>query len=329
MNHHRLFVILTLLIFVSDIGLLGLNYHTSQHALQLSLSRNGNHLKHQYDLALSLVYENMLQLSAYIAEQKPVQKQFLAGKIAIEQEGGGAGLEQASKARKALYDLVSPSWHKLMAQYDVRQLHFHLGPGSLSFLRVHQVEKYGDRMDDIRHIIVDSFQQQKTKTGFEIGRVSAGLRGVTPVWSESEIGQHELIGVLEVGTSYQTVLEKISRMTGIEMMVLTKQELVHATMWPESINKKIYKLSDNSSCYVEAVSNSSVSKIIDNCERFEDYRTKLRTFTLEHGNKQYSITHFPHYDYKGRVDHSRKQAGIIIMLSDITDEMLAHQQQLV
>jgi diguanylate cyclase (GGDEF)-like protein len=328
MNHRRLFTILTLLILVSDLLFVGINYYSSQRALQLSLTRNGNSLKNEYDLALSLVYENMIQLSAYIAGQKPVQDLFLAGKRAVSVEGGGAGSEQAARARQALYDLVSPSWLKLMKLHNARQLHFHLGPGSLSFLRVHKPNKFGDRMDDIRHIIIDSYQQQEVKTGFEVGRVYAGLRGATPVWTETEAGQTELIGVLEVGTSYQTVLEKINARTDVEIMVLIKQDLVHATMWPESISRRIFKLSDDSSCYVEAVSSPLAIEIVDNCERFEKYRTQLRSFAFKHAGKQYAITHFPHYDYKGTVDRNRQQAGIVIMLTDITDEIAAHQEQL-
>ncbi len=328
MNNLRLFLILTLLIFISDLLFVGINYYSSQRALQLSLSRNGNSLKKQYDLTLSLVYENMLQLSTYIAEQKRVRELFLAGKRAVAQEGGGAGAEQAAEARQSLYDYVAPSWLTLMSQYDARQLHFHLGPGSLSFLRVHKPAKFGDRMDDIRHIIVDSYAQQEAKTGFEVGRVYAGLRGVTPVWIEAENGQQELIGVLEVGTSYQTVLEKITKQTGVELMVLLKQELVHATMWPESIRKEIVKLSDDSSCYIEAVSNPLVMEVVQNCERFEDRRDQLYTFTLGHAGRQYAVTHFPHYDYKGTVEGKRQQAGMIIMLTDITEEMAANRQQL-
>jgi diguanylate cyclase (GGDEF)-like protein len=328
MNHRRLFIILTILILVSDLLFVGINYHSSESALQRSLNRAGNNLKSEYDLALSLVYENMLQLSSYIAEQKPVQKLFHAGKQAVALEGGGAGSTAAATARQALFDLVSPSWMSLMREYDARQLQFHLGPGSLSFLRVHQPEKFGDRMDNIRHIIVDSYRQQAVKTGFEVGRVYAGLRGVRPVWHETEAGRRELVGVLEVGTSYQTVLEKIKRRTGVEMMVLLRQELIHATMWPESIKQQIIRLSDNSPCYVEAVSSPLVSEIVNNCERFEPYRTRLRTFMLEYNGKAYAITHFPHYDYKGMVDPKRDQAGIVIMLSDISDEMAAHWRQL-
>ena len=328
MSNRRLFLILTALILLSDLLFVGINYYSSQRALQLSLSRSGNSLKNEYDLTLSLVYENMLQLSTYIAEQKRVQELFLEGKRMVALEGGGAGAERAAEARQALFDYVSPSWLRLMGQYDARQLHFHLGPGSLSFLRVHKPQKFGDRMDDIRHIIVDSYAQQTTNTGFEVGRVYAGLRGVTPVWSQAESGQKELIGVLEVGTSFQTVLDKITSQTGVEMMVLLRQELVHATMWPESISKEIVKLSSDSSCYVEAVSEPRVIEIVNNCERFEGYRKQLRTFTLAHEGRQYAVTHFPHYDFKSRVEGAQQQAGMVVMLTDISDEMAAIRQQL-
>jgi diguanylate cyclase (GGDEF)-like protein len=328
MSNRRLFLILTMLILISDLLFVGINYYSSQRALDLSLSRNGANLKHEYDLALSLVYENMLQLSAYIAEQKRVQELFLAGKKAVALEGGGAGAAKASEARKALYDFVSPSWIRLMGQYDVRQLHFHLGPGSLSFLRVHKPEKFGDRMDDIRYIIVDSHRDREIKTGFEVGRVSAGLRGVTPVWMEAGNGQRELVGVLEVGTSFQTLLEKIHSQTEVEMMVLLKHDLVHSTMWPESIQKQVVKLSSDSSCYVEAVSKPLVTKIVESCEILEPYRTQLRTFVLGHAGKKYAVTHFPLYDYKSTVVENWSQAGMVIMLTDITQEVAAHQAQL-
>jgi diguanylate cyclase (GGDEF)-like protein len=328
MNNRRLFLILTLLIFVSDILFVVINYHSSQRALDLSLNRNGANLQHEYNLALSLVYENMLQLATYVAEQKQVKALFLAGKKAVFREGGGDGGEAAAAARKALYDYVSPSWSRLMGQYDARQLQFHLGPGSLSFLRAHQPQRFGDRMDEIRHIIVDTHEQREARTGFEVGRVSAGLRGVTPVWSDASQGHRELIGVLEVGTSFQTLLEKIYHQTGVEMMVLLRHDLVHSTMWSESISKQVVKLSSNSSCYVEAVSKPLVTEIVKTCDQLEPYRTQLRTFVLGRNDKEYAVTHFPLYDYRGTVEEGRGQAGMVIMLTDITEEVTAHWKQL-
>ncbi|MES9941786.1 MAG: diguanylate cyclase [Candidatus Thiodiazotropha sp. 6PLUC1] len=328
MKSRQLFQFLTLLIFISDLIFVGINYYASQRALNLSLSRNGENLKHSYDLTLDLVYESMLQLATYVSNQKQIQQLFLAGKEAVSEEGGGAGGLRAAEVRGELYRVISPSWLPMMEQYDARQLQFHLGPGSLSFLRVHQPQKFGDRMDEIRHIIVDSYRDQETKIGFEVGRVYAGLRGVTPVWSEQKGEEKNLIGVLEVGTSYQTVLEKINRQTGVETMVLLNEPLVHSAMWPESIKKRIVKLSNESSCYVEAISNPIVAAIVENCEELMPYKSELRTFNISHKGRVYAITHFPLYDYQANASINRKQGGMVVMLMDVSDEFIAFKRQL-
>ena len=328
MNSRKIFLVLTLLILLSDLIFVGINYYASRHALNLTLDRNGKNLKHAYQLTLELVYENMLQISTYIASQQNVQQLFLAGKQAVAHEGGGAGGALAADVRERLYRSLIPSWSPLMERYGARQLHFHLGPGSLSFLRVHKPKKFGDRMDDVRHIIVDSFREKEAKVGFEIGRVYAGLRGVTPVWSAAGLGDSELIGVLEVGSSYQTVLDKINQQTGVEMMVLLNQEKVHSAMWPESIRKQIVKLSDESSCYIEAISNSIVSEVLGNCEELEPYKHKLRTFTHSHRDRFYGITHFPLHDYLSQAAGEMKQVGMVVMLMDVTEAVMANKQQL-
>ncbi|MCG8079599.1 MAG: diguanylate cyclase [Candidatus Thiodiazotropha taylori] len=328
MNSRKIFLILTLLILLSDLIFVGINYYASRHALNLTLDANGRSLRHSYQLTLELVYENMLQISTYIASQKNVQQLFLAGKQAVTHEGGGAGGASAADVREKLYQSLIPSWSPLMEEYGARQLHFHLGPGSLSFLRVHKPNKFGDRMDDVRHIIVDSFQDKQAKVGFEIGRIYAGLRGVTPVWSTAGPDDAELIGVLEVGSSYQTVLDKINQQTGVEMMVLLNQEKVHSAMWPESISKQIVKLSEESSCYVEAISNPLVSEVLANCEELEPYKHQLRTFTQSHGDRFYGITHFPLHDYQSQAAGETKQVGMVVMLMDVTESVMANRQQL-
>ncbi len=139
----------------------------------------------------------MLTLSTCIANQTQVQPLFLAGRRAVAEEGGGAGGGRAAQLRAALYANVSSGWLPRMEQDDARQLHFHLGPGSLRFLRAHSPESFGDRMEGIRHIVVDSYRDRQPKTGSEVGRVYAGLRGVSPVWADNGSGDQALPRVLE------------------------------------------------------------------------------------------------------------------------------------
>ncbi len=327
MKNRRLFLILTLIILISDLLFVSINYFASERSLESHLNRNAANLKNAYDLTLSIVYENMLQMATYLANQPQVQEKFLQGKRALESEGGDSGGTVTQAAREALYDEVAGGWIALMQQFDARQLHFHLGPGSLSFLRVHSPQTFGDRMDDLRHIIVDSYNKQKPLSGFELGRVYSGLRGVTPVWAEEQ-GKQVLVGVIEVGTSFQTLLDKITRRTGVEMLVLLREDLVHDAMWQESINKRIFKLSPESSCYVEAVSDARVLDLLHDCRQFKNETTAFNVHRISTAADEYALVHFPLYDYLATTRGNDRQAGMIVILTRITDMLAEHRHQL-
>ncbi|MET0049893.1 MAG: diguanylate cyclase, partial [Candidatus Thiodiazotropha sp.] len=265
--------------------------------------------------------------ACYLANQPQVQQKFLQGKRALEYEGGDSGGPETQAAREALYDEVAGGWKALMQQFDVRQLHFHLGPGSLSFLRVHSPQTFGDRMDELRHIIVDSYNKQKSLTGFELGRVYSGLRGVTPVWAQEQ-GSKTLVGVIEVGTSFQTLLDKITRRTEVEMLVLLRDELVHDAMWQESINKRIFKLSPQSDCYVEAVSDARVLDLLHDCRQFKNETDTFYVHRISRGDDQYALVHFPLYDYQATTRGNDHQAGMIVILTRITEMIAEHRHQL-
>ena len=130
---------------------------------------------------------------------------------AVLAEGGGPGGLRAAALRHDLLERLEPAWAAVTEEFDVRQLHFHIGPGSLSFLRVHAPTNFGDRMDHLRHIIVDTVADGTSRTGFELGRIYAGLRGVAPVYRTLQPTGEEPIGAVEVGTSYQPVLEGVDQ----------------------------------------------------------------------------------------------------------------------
>ncbi len=327
MNNRRLFVILTVVILISDLLFVVINYATNEQSLQHNLNRNAINLKNAYDLILSQVNENMLQMATYLANQPQVQQKFLKGKQALAHEGGERGGPQTQAAREALYDEVAQGWKALQRQFDVRLLHFHLGPGSLSFLRVHKPQAFGDRLDDLRHIVVDSYRNQIPLSGFEMGRMSSGLRGATPVWAQEQ-GAKTLVGVIEVGTSFQTLLDKITRRTGVEMLVLLRDELVQDSMWQEAIDKRLFKLSSESSCYVEAVSDNRVLELIHECHPFKNDTDRVYVRRISSGDEDYALVHFPLYDYLAETRGNNTPSGAIVILTRITDMLAEHHRQL-
>jgi len=128
-----------------------------------------------------MTYRSMQLMSEFICHDKNLNQLFLSGKKAIDMHSA-TGDKLADRVRDQLLHEVKPAWDQLISKFDVRQLHYHLGPGSLSFLRVHKPEKYGDRMDELRYTVVDTNATGIGRTGFETGRIYSGLRSVSPVW---------------------------------------------------------------------------------------------------------------------------------------------------
>ncbi|MCP3671821.1 MAG: diguanylate cyclase [Gammaproteobacteria bacterium] len=329
-RNKKIFLLLSLLILFSDVMFVVINHYASERSLHESLEKQSQTIQNSFSLTMSLVYENMLQLASFVGNDRKVQQLFLKGKKAVEAEGGGVGGKDSATVREQLYEQVSPGWNLLMEQFDIRQLHFHLGPGSLSFLRVHRPDKFGDRMDDIRHIIVDTYDEMASNTGFETGRVYSGLRGTVPIIAhDAEVGREVIVGVLEVGTSFKTVLKKLKSKSQVESLVLLNEEHVKSTMWPQFINSKLRRLSPDAPCYIEAASSPISINIVRNCSAFSGSQDGLSTFRTWFNGRDYAITRIPLYDYRAmkRSAGHNGSVGAVMVLTDISSEVELHEQQ--
>ncbi len=188
----KLFIFITLFIAFSDGLFVWINYKASRSAMLAQLSEEMTESKVAFDLTLENTTSALIQLATYVAGDQRVQQLFLQGKQAVAEEGGGAGGARAAELRTQLYELVKPSWQRMQKQFLARQLHFHLGPGSTSFLRVHKPQKFGDNMDNVRYTIVDANKWLQPTRGFETGRkknMPARWRRVRPFpccWTSSK-----------------------------------------------------------------------------------------------------------------------------------------------
>gem|GEM_PF-2316063 len=106
----------------------------------------------------------------------------------------------ARRDRDGLTRMMHPAFLSLKKRYDMRQFQFHLPP-AISFLRVHELEKYGDDLFNIRKTIVDANQEKKHIRGMETGVFGFGIRGVAPVqFNNVHIGAVEFGTALKVDT---------------------------------------------------------------------------------------------------------------------------------
>ncbi len=179
----KLLILLSIFIAVSDATFVFINYLNSKDALDRSLQMQGQEQRRSFELTLADIEKTMALMASYVANDPRINDLFLRGVIAAKEEGGGSGGPQTAKLRQELFELVTPGWQKVTTDFQVRQLHFHMGPGSTSFLRVHKPARFGDSMHQCRYTVVAVNDELQAVTGFETGRVVSGIRGVIPVFS--------------------------------------------------------------------------------------------------------------------------------------------------
>lgn len=328
-NARKSLLLISVFILVVDVAFVALNYHSSRNALLNTLSKRAQDHQNEFGIMLEMTYANMMQMAQFISNDYELNQLFLQGKKAIEAGDTPSDVEQAQRVRQQLLEKVKPAWDKLTDEFNVRQLHYHLGPGSLSFLRVHAPDKYGDRMDDLRHTIVDTNTEKTPHTGFETGRIYGGLRAVTPVWTiDSASGENTHVGALEVGTSFDKILPMFERFYSVNTVVLLTQEHIENRMWPEFVSK-FFSDNPDMQYYLESASSPetrhNITRILKQIDILPGFSTQQAQL-LEFNGKDISVYHFPLRDYQGELDQTLPPAGFVMMWEDVTnmvDELYA------
>lgn len=320
-NARKSLLMICLAIFLIDIIFVALNYHSAHNALLTTLTKRAQDHQNEFNISMKMTYTNLMQMAQFIGNDAELNKLFLKGKKCVEATGNPSGGDMATKARTELLRQVKPAWDKLTAEFNVRQLHYHLGPGSLSFLRVHVPEKYGDRMDDLRHTIVDTNTEKSPRIGFETGRIYCGLRAVVPVWATDPTnGENTYVGALEVGTSFDLLLPMFSSFFKVQSAVLLTREHVEACMWPEYIDK-YFSTNPQMGYYLESSSTPDLDSLIPDILQLSTPDLPFSTSQaqlLKYAGCYLSVFYFPLRDYQGEIDPSLPPVGFILMWEDVS-----------
>jgi methyl-accepting chemotaxis protein len=128
--------------------------------------------------------------------------------------------------RQKLLAEFLPGFDILKKKFGLAQFQFHKPP-AMSFLRVHQPEKYGDDLSSFRFTVLSVNEKREGVRGIEIGRAGIGLRGVEPVFSK---GNH--VGSVEFGGELAPALEDAKKVFNTEVTVLISQDAA-TQVWQE------------------------------------------------------------------------------------------------
>lgn len=131
-----------------------------------------------------------------------------------------------NKIRKELYSHLSPLYFSL-EEHNVRQLHFHL-PGSISFLRFHRPNKFGDSLVGIRPAIDAVNREQRSVNGFEEGRIFNGFRHVFPLFYHGEF-----VGTVELSYSFDAIKELARQLNPARYEMILKKSVIDEKVFKE------------------------------------------------------------------------------------------------
>jgi len=321
-NSPKLFLILSSFVIFLDLTFIGITFYQSKNALIANFEKDEKNQQATFQVLFHETTSNMLQIATFVANDPRIQQAFLKGKRAVESEGGGAGKQQANLAREHLLNIVDSSWEEVSKKFKARQLHFHLGPGSVSFLRVHKPNKFGDRMDDVRYTIVDANKYLHSTNGFETGRVYSGIRGVVPVFAiDAKTHEKIHVGAVEAGTSYHDMIKNIAQTLNTNITILLSIEHIQQNVWPDFLEKRLQKTPPFGDFVVEETTSPEFRNIINTLQHtslIQDYFSSSNVTSLYIKGRFYTLSEIPLRDYRGELSPELKDAGKVVFWKDVT-----------
>ncbi|MDD2874255.1 MAG: PAS domain-containing protein, partial [Azoarcus sp.] len=241
---------------------------------------------------------------------------------------------RAVQLRAALTAKLDRQWQDLNRMFDLRQLQFLLTPDLRSFLRFHARERYGDSLIDIGPMLRSIQSDLIPRSGFEIGRTFAGIRGGAAIIRRHTDGsppmidaqrsseQGEYVGTLEVGIGVDGLLRRLSEKLDIGIAVLLNSERVTSSMW--SVYQPSPPPDRGTCCFLLSASRPEASGWLA-ASLIGRGKPKAESWLQAWEGKRFQLIRFPLIDFLGKQDPRSPQAGTILIWRDAAPTLAAHR----
>lgn len=235
------------------------NWQSLQKDFNYQLSIRADELKAAASTSFDNLQQQMLALASLIVLDDELHADIQKAYNVWQQEGESAGGETTQQLRQQLLYKLEPSWHQLQDSLGIRQMHLHFADQqqrSISFLRVHAPDHFGDDLTGIRPVIDQVHATGQSASGFEIGRYASGIRGAIPL-----LLQPHQSAVLELGTSFQTQLQRLDEQFSSGFAILLERAQVSQSLTDEVYRQEVYHI-DGCDYFLEASSREEVTQIL-------------------------------------------------------------------
>ena len=130
----------------------------------------------------------------------------------------------AAHNRDELLSVTQQAFRVQHEKYGLSQAQFHLAP-AVSFLRVHNPEKFGDDQARFRQMVVEVNRANSIRKGIEITTSGIGIFGAMPVTD----AQGTTIGSFEAGMEFGPLLDELKKVYGFELVLLIDEKILRET----------------------------------------------------------------------------------------------------
>lgn len=166
---------------------------------------------------IRFTYETTAKTFFELAINKPKIQKLMA------KAANGNHIQQEQARQELHLELVNT--FEMFRQKGLRQLHFHL-PKSVSFLRFHRPQLYGDSLQAIRATVDAVATTHKEVSGFEEGRTHNGFRHVFPIFYNKMF-----VGSVEVSYSFDAIQKILEKTHPAYYQVILSKKVVEGTVF--------------------------------------------------------------------------------------------------
>ncbi|WP_411878973.1 cache domain-containing protein [Polaromonas sp. YR568] len=130
----------------------------------------------------------------------------------------------AARDRAELLAVTRDAFAAQHEKYGISQAQFHLAP-AVSFLRVHNPEKFGEDLAKYRQIVVEVNQANAIRKGIEITTSGIGVFGTLPMTDAAG----KSTGSFEMGLEVGPLLDELKKDHGFEMAFFVDEQSLRET----------------------------------------------------------------------------------------------------
>lgn len=315
----RLFLSLCAALLVTDVGLVLVNAATAREALMAAMRDRAATLREGFSIALYTTELKLTEIASFVAQLDDVKAHLALAGALHAAAGGGPEPPAMETHRRALLDIVGPRWTQLRFRYLLRQLNFHLLPDGTVFLRADIPYAHGDRPAGPDSLVGRVAATGKAAAGFDIDRLTVGLRAAVPVAGGGPPG------VVEVGTALDTMMIPICPDTRCGTAVLLDRAAVERRMDAYALGATFTDDRRTGDWLIEASTNPAITRaLMDPAQGADLARSDAALVRI--GGRWLAATRFALHDHLGKDDPARPPAGVVLAWVDVDEAVHAFER---